>query len=148
MSKVRKIIKVGIVYEFHTYIHAWNTVQKDQRNPMSKVSKIHCTDFNALNGMYVGDVEDGICGFYASLYAEYRFMSKMSKILCIQWPLAPPGGKARCSRPSCGFSGSPPCSPRRQLCKLSWTCHTTRVIAGKTYSQSPILKTKGRSATR
>ena len=96
-----------------------------------------------LNGMYVGDVEDGICGFYATLYAEYRFMSKMSKILCIQWPLAPPGGKARCSRPSCGFSGSPPCSPRRQLCKLSWTCHTTRVIAGKTHSKSPILKTKG-----
>ena len=50
-------------------------------------------DFNALNGVYVGDVEDGICGFYATLYAEYRFMSKMSKILCIQWPLTPPGGE-------------------------------------------------------
>ena len=61
---------------------------------MLKVSKIHCTDFNGLNAMYVGD---GVCGFYATLYAEYRFMS-MSKILCIQWPLAPPGGKARCSR--------------------------------------------------
>ena len=85
---------------------------------------------------------------YATLYAEYRFMSKMSKILCIQWPLAPPGGKACCSCPSCGFSGSPLCSPRRQLCKLSWTCQTTRVIAGKTHSQSPILKTKGCSATR
>ena len=67
---------------------------------MSKVSKIHCTDFNALNGMYVGDVKDGVgdvkdgvCGFYATLYAEYRFMLKMSKILCIQWPLAPPGGE-------------------------------------------------------
>ena len=81
-----------------------------------KVSKIHCTDFNALNAMYVGDVGDGVCGFYATLYAEYRFMSKMLKILCIQWPLAPLGGKAHCSRPSCGFSGSPPCSLRRQLC--------------------------------
>ena len=40
---------------------------------MSKVSKIHCIDFNALNAMYVGDVRDGICGFYATLYAEYRF---------------------------------------------------------------------------
>ena len=48
---------------------------------MSKVSKIHCTDFNALNAMYVGDVGDGVCGFYATLYAEYRFMSKISKIL-------------------------------------------------------------------
>ena len=83
---------------------------------VSKVSKIHCTDFNALNAMYVGDVGDGVCGFYATLYTEYRLMSKMSKILCIQWPLSPPGGKAHCSRPSCGFSGSPPCSPRRQLC--------------------------------
>ena len=40
---------------------------------MSKVSKIHCTDFNALNAMYVGDIGDGVCGFYATLYAEYRF---------------------------------------------------------------------------
>ena len=37
---------------------------------VSKVSKIHCTDFNALNAMYVGD---GVCGFYATLYAEYRY---------------------------------------------------------------------------
>ena len=42
-------------------------------------------------------------------------------VLCIQWPLALPGGKAHCSRLSCGFSGSPPCSPRRQLClKMFW----------------------------
>ena len=40
---------------------------------MLKVSKIHCTDFNALNAMYVGDVRDGVCGFYATLYAQYRF---------------------------------------------------------------------------
>ena len=38
---------------------------------MSKVSKIHGTDFNALNAMYVEDVGDGVCGFYATLYAEY-----------------------------------------------------------------------------
>ena len=25
------------------------------------------------------------------------YMSEMLKILCIQWPLVPPGGKARCS---------------------------------------------------
>ena len=40
---------------------------------MSKVSKIYCTDFNALNAMYVRDIGDGVCGFYATLYAEYRF---------------------------------------------------------------------------
>ena len=31
--------------------------------------------------------------------------------------------------------------------KCSGTCQTTRVIAGKTHSQSPILKTKGCAAT-
>ena len=46
---------------------------KDQRNAMSKVSKIYCTDLNALNAIYVKDVRDGVCGFYATLYAEYRF---------------------------------------------------------------------------
>ena len=40
---------------------------------MSKVSKIHCTDLNALNGMYVRDVGDGVCCLYATLYVEYRF---------------------------------------------------------------------------
>ena len=40
---------------------------------MSKTSEIHCTDFNALNAMYVEGVADGVCGFYATLYAEYRF---------------------------------------------------------------------------
>ena len=43
---------------------------------------------------------------------------------------------------SWGFSCSP-VSLRRQLCQLSWTCQTTRMIAGKMHSQSPIHKTKG-----
>ena len=37
---------------------------------ISKVSKIHYTDFNALNVMYNEDVKDGVCGFYATLYTE------------------------------------------------------------------------------
>ena len=61
---------------------------KDQRNGMSKMLEIHCTDFNALNAMYVEDVGDGVCGFYATLYAEYSFMSKMSKI-CTLYTVAP-----------------------------------------------------------
>ena len=40
---------------------------------MSKVSKIHRTDFNALNGIFVRDIGDGVCGFNATLYSEYRF---------------------------------------------------------------------------
>ena len=78
------------------------------------------------------------------------FMSKTSKILCtvlcIQWPLTPPGGKARCSRTICPVGlvvhhhavqgGS-------FVLKHSGTCQTTRVIAGKTHSQSQILKCYG-----
>ena len=40
---------------------------------MSKVSKIHCTDFNALHAVYVRDIGEGVCSFYATLYAEYRY---------------------------------------------------------------------------
>ena len=40
------------------------------------VKEIHCMDFNALNAMYVKDVKDGVCGFYATLCAEYRFHVK------------------------------------------------------------------------
>ena len=107
---------------------------------MSKVSKIHCTDFNGLNAMYVGD---GVCGFYTTLYAEYRFMSK---ILCIQWPLAPPGGKAHCS---CTIRPVGLAVPHHAVrggsfvFKCPRTCQTIRVIAGKTRSQSPILKWYG-----
>ena len=88
---------------------------------------------------------------YATLYAEYRFMSKMSKILCIQWPLALPGGKARCSRtvrPVGLAVHHHAVQGGSFVFKCSGTCQTTRVIAGKMHSQSPILKTKGRSATR
>ena len=73
-------------------------------------------------------------------------MSEMSKILCIQWPLAPPGGEARCSctvhpvglavHHHAVLGGS-------FVFKCSGTCQTTRVIAGKTHSQSPILKCYG-----
>ena len=55
--------------------------------------------------MYVGGVESGVThvgGVKCTLYTG---------------PLAPPGGKAiYLSLPPCGFSGSPPVSPRMQLC--------------------------------
>ena len=40
---------------------------------MLKVFKIRYTDFNAENAMYVIDVEDGVCGFYQTLYTEYCY---------------------------------------------------------------------------
>ena len=29
--------------------------------------------FECIKWYYVGDIGDGVCGFYATLYAEYRF---------------------------------------------------------------------------
>ena len=120
---------------------------KDQRNGMSKTSQIHCTDFNALNAMYVKDVRDGICGFYATLYAEYRFHVEDVKDTLYSV-----------------YSGPSPCQEGRLVVairsvglafhhhavrggsfvfKCSGTCQTTRVIAGKMHSQSQILKFYG-----
>ena len=77
-------------------------------------------------------------------------MSEMSKILysvlCIQWPLTPPGGKAHCSRTVCPVGLAVHHHAVRGgsfVLKNSGTCQTTRVIAGKTHSQSPILKCYG-----
>ena len=78
---------------------------KRSKNEMSKVSKIHCTDLNALNGIMSETSEMVFAAFTQHCMQSTEstdFMSEMSKILysvlCIQWPLAPPGGKARCSR--------------------------------------------------
>ena len=77
-------------------------------------------------------------------------MSEMSKILysvlCIQWPLAPPGGKAQCSRTVCPVGLAVHHHAVRGgsfVLKNSGTCQTKRVIAGRMYSQSPILKCYG-----
>ena len=74
------------------------------------------------NAMYVKDVEDGVCGFYATLYTEYR--SDVEGVKDTLDTVAPrsSGREGLYSLPSCGFSSSPPVSSRRQLCKLSWTC--------------------------
>ena len=58
-------------------------------------------DFGAFSAMYVKDIEDGVCGFYATLHRVMLLIlliSKVSKVsntmYCIQWPLTPLGGKA------------------------------------------------------
>ena len=131
----------------HVSIHivwcwrCWDRLKQEIKT-MSKMSKMvfaafmqHCIQSTVTHLTHVKGVED----------AKYY-------VLCIQWPLAPARREGLFvtvqylnSLPSWGFSGSPPVSPRRQL---SWTCQTTRVIAGQTHSQSPILKTNGCSATR
>ena len=52
---------------------------------------MYCTDFNALNAMYVGDFGDGVWGFYATLYAEYRSNVGDVKdtVLCTLYTVAP-----------------------------------------------------------
>ena len=38
---------------------------------MSKLSKIHYMDFNALNVMHVKVIKDTVCSFYTILHTEY-----------------------------------------------------------------------------
>ena len=80
-------------------------IHKYKRSKQCRRCRRYSTYFKALNAMYVEDVEDGVCGFYATLHTEYT------------GPLASPGGKAiYLSLLPCGFSSSPPVSPRMQLC--------------------------------
>ena len=64
---------------------------------MSKCRR-YSTDFNSLNAMYV---EDGVCGFYATLHTELLDLLliwkvlKMSNMYSVYSGLLPlPGGKA------------------------------------------------------
>ena len=40
----------------------------------------HAIDFNALNAMYVKDIKDGVCSFYATLHTELLILLLMSKV--------------------------------------------------------------------
>ena len=74
MSKVPRYIKLNTCVEYCT---------KDQRTAMSKVSKIHCMDLNALNAMYVGDVGDNTTGdnrLHCIALSLFYFMSKTSEM--------------------------------------------------------------------
>ena len=64
-------------------------------------------------------------------------------VLCIQWSLALPGGKAHCSRtirPVGLAVHHHAVQGGSFVFKCSGTYQTTRVIAGKMHSPSPILK--------
>ena len=82
----------------------------------------HCTviPIKDQKAMYVRGVESGVCGFYTTLHTEYcysywRCQRLLYSVYSGLLPL--PGGKAIYLRIlSWAFSGSPPVSPRRQLC--------------------------------
>ena len=60
-------------------LNAFNCVHTKIK-AMSKVSQRYATDFNALNAMYVEDVEDGVCSFYATLHRELLILFLMLKV--------------------------------------------------------------------
>ena len=73
---------------------------------MSKTSKMvftalmqHCIQSTVTHLTHVKGVKDA--KYYCTLHTG---------------PLVPPGGRHLMCIPPCGFSGSPPVSPRKQLC--------------------------------
>ena len=102
-------------------------ILKYKRSKQCRRCRRYSTDFKALNAMYVEDIEDGVCSFYATLHTEYCYSShscqrrRRCQILLYSVYRAPcpsreEGYSIYLSLLPCGFSGSPPCSPRRQLC--------------------------------
>ena len=71
-------------------------------------------------------VESGVCNFYATLHTEYcnvpQFITHVERVESVKYSVyrasCPSKGEGYLfvSLPSCGFSCSPPVSPRRQLC--------------------------------
>ena len=98
---------------------------------------------NAFNAMFVDTVDTGVCGSYTTPYAGVKTLHKVASHPCQE------GRLLYCvSLPSWGFSCSPVSQSEEAALLTFLDLTTTRVIASKMHSQSPILKTKGRSATR
>ena len=98
---------------------------------------------NAFNAMFVDTLDTGVCGSYTTPYAGVKTLHKVASCPCQE------GRLLYCvSLPSWGFSCSPVSQSEEAALLTFLDLTTTRVIEGKTHSQSPILKTKGRSATR
>ena len=98
---------------------------------------------NAFNAMFVDTVYTGVCGSYTTPYVSVKTLHKVASHPCQE------GRLLYCvSLPSWGFSCSVVSQSEEAALLTFLDLTTTRVIAGKTHSQSPILKTKGRSATQ
>ena len=87
---------------------------------MLKGSKEALTVLIVTHVTQVERVKSGVCGFYATLHTEslnLLLMSKGSKVYSVyRAPRLSRGKAIYLSLPPCGFSSSPPVSPRRQLC--------------------------------
>ena len=124
-------------------------ILKYKRSKQCQRCRRYSTDFKALNAMYVEDVKDGVCSFYATLHTEYCYSShscwrhRRCQILLYSVYKAP-----NPSRGKAIYLSLPPCQSEEAALLTFLDLTTTRVIAGKTHSQFPILKTKGHSATQ
>ena len=81
----------------------------------------HCTliPIKDQKAMYVRGVESGVCGFYTTLHTEYCYSCRRCQSFMYSVYRAPHPSRGKAiylSLLPCGFSGSPPVSPRRQLC--------------------------------
>ena len=71
-------------------------------------------------------VKSGVCSFYTTLHTDYcnvtQFVTHFKRVESVKYSVyrasCPSKGEGYLfvSLPSCGFSFSPPVSPRRQLC--------------------------------
>ena len=115
MWKVPKYIAIKYMCEIlYKRSKEWNV--EDIGDTLYRFQCIKCYVCRRRQRWCLQLLRNTVCRVQISCQRRQRY-----SVLCIQWPLAPPGGKACCSHPSCGFSGSPPCSPRRQLClKMFW----------------------------
>ena len=99
--------------------------------------------------MYFGGVESGVCGFYTTLHTEYCYSCRRwQRLYSVYSGLSPlPGGKAVSAFRLGGLAVQNWSVQGGSFVKFLGLVNY-RVIAGKMHSQSPILKTKGHSATR
>ena len=51
-----------------------------QRSKQCRRCRRYATDFNASNAMYVEDIKDDVCSFYAALHTELLILLLMSKV--------------------------------------------------------------------
>ena len=90
---------------------------------------------------------NGVCGFYATLYAEYRFhVGDVKDTLYSVYSGPSPRQEGRlvvAVHPVGLVVHHHAVRGGSFVLKCSGTCQTTRVIAGKMHSQSPILKCYG-----
>ena len=83
----------------------------------------------------------GVCGSYTK--TVYRVLWGVKTLLCIKWPFKAFQGGRLFEKPSVLWVWLFTSQSEEAALLSFWDLSTTRVIAGKTHSQSPILRTKG-----